>query len=686
MGMLTLGPIFRYIIYIFFILYLTECIYPKTYTKEDLKKYKERVVSMFRHGYENYLDDAYPYDELRPLSCDGVDTWGSFSLSLIDALDTLIVLGNYSEFKNVVNKVLEITDFNLNLNVSVFETNIRVVGGLLSAHLLSYKTGISLEPGWPCTGPLLNLAEKMARRLLPAFNTKTGMPYGTVNLRYGVPPGETPITCTAGVATFTVEFGTLSRLTGDPIFEQTALRAVNALWQERSSLGLLGNHLNVQDGKWTALDSGIGAGVDSYFEYLVKGAVLLQKPKLMKMFNTYKDLIYKHMKRDDWFVWVSMSSGQVTMPIFQSLEAFWPGLLALVGDISQAQATLYNYHQVLRQYGFPPESYDIAHGRVNSKREGNPLRPELIESIMYLYQATKDPFLIQMGVDILEAIEHSAKTDCGYATIKNVRDHKIEDRMESFFLAETIKYLYLLFDTNSFIHNNGCCGDVIEMGDEICVIGAGGYVFNTEAHPIDVAALQCCYSKERDSQTHFVNDLKSSLNLFSLMNLVPASEGSTVNLWNKRSAIVFGGVKESESEEEEEEEEWDFEEYFLNMTEKESTIINSTNNLSPNIGEPSLGSPSVPIELFTANNSALLNNSVKNEANKASRRGVFNVTESNASENVANEEQTQDNCDDFAKIINERTSKKPYFGYLTCPTQPYITRFFKMGQVVSPGY
>lgn len=77
-----------------------------------------------------------------------------------------------------------------------------------------------LEVGWPCNGPLLRMAEDVARRLLPAFDTPTGMPYGTVNLRSGVPEGETTVTCTAGVGTFILEFGTLSRLTGDFIFEQ----------------------------------------------------------------------------------------------------------------------------------------------------------------------------------------------------------------------------------------------------------------------------------------------------------------------------------------------------------------------------------------------------------------------------------------------------------------------------------
>lgn len=97
-----------------------------------------------------------------------------------------------------------------------------------------------------------------------------------------------------------------------------------------------------------------------------------------------------------------------------------------------------------------------------------------------------------MQVDVLRSLQHSAKTSCGYATINDVRDHKKSDRMESFFLAETTKYLYLLFDTDNFIHNNGQTGDVVRTQWGQCVVDAGGYVFNTEAHPIDPGALSCC--------------------------------------------------------------------------------------------------------------------------------------------------------------------------------------------------
>ncbi len=94
---------------------------------------------MFYHAYNGYLKHAYPLDELKPLTCKGMDTWGSYSLTLVDALDTLLIMGNYTEFARASAVVLDSIDFDANINVSVFETNIRIIGGLLSAHMLSGK-------------------------------------------------------------------------------------------------------------------------------------------------------------------------------------------------------------------------------------------------------------------------------------------------------------------------------------------------------------------------------------------------------------------------------------------------------------------------------------------------------------------------------------------------------------------
>ncbi|CAG5039693.1 unnamed protein product [Parnassius apollo] len=489
-------------------------------------KSKEEVREMFQHAYDSYLRYAYPYDELRPLSCDGVDTWGSYSLTLIDALDTLAIIGNHTEFNRVVDIVLQKQNFDTDINVSVFETNIRIIGGLLSAHLLSHKTGLKLEPGWPCNGPLLRLAEDVAHRLIAAFDTATGMPYGTINLRSGVPPGETSVTCTAGVGTFIVEFGTLSRLTGDPLYEEVAYNALKALYHHRSPIGLLGNHIDVMTGRWTAQDAGIGGGVDSYYEYLVKGAILLEKPELMSMFNEARQVIDKYLKKDDWFVWATMLRGHVTLPVFQSLESYWPGLLSLIGETDTAMRIIHNYHSVWKQYGFTPEVYNLGTGEASSSRESYPLRPELIESIMYLYRETRDPILLQMGEDILRSIQHSARTPCGYATIKDVRDHRKEDRMESFFLAETTKYLYLLFDPDNFIHNPGVHGTVINTPNGECIVDVGGYIFNTEAHPIDPTMLYCCHEARQGiniSEVHRIYQILEEEDNIQFMTMIDVS-------------------------------------------------------------------------------------------------------------------------------------------------------------------
>ncbi|KAK9509518.1 hypothetical protein O3M35_006820 [Rhynocoris fuscipes] len=493
----------------------------RKYTKQDLTKLREEVREMFDHAYSGYIKYAYPYDELRPLTCDGIDTWGSYSLTLIDALDTLAVMGNYSEFRRVVDIVTATANFDANINVSVFETNIRIVGGLLSAHLFSQRAGIKVEPGWPCNGPLLRLAEDVAHRLLPAFNTKTGMPLGTVNLRYGVPSGETPVTCTAGVGTFILEFATLSRLTGDPIYEEVAMNALRVLFQHRSPIGLFGNHIDVMTGRWIARDSGIGAGVDSYLEYLVKGSILLNRPELMAMFAEARRPIDKYLRKNHWYVWASMHKGQVTLPVFQSLEAYWPGVLTLIGDIESALRSMHNYNSVWKQYGFTPEFYNIAQGEAGTNRESYPLRPELAESAMYLYRATGDPFMLDIGLNILRSIQHSAKTPCGYATIKDTRDHTQENRMESFFLAETTKYLYLLFDPDNFIHNKGEHGRVHTLpSGKQCILDSGGYIFNTEAHAIDPGALNCCYDWDQQdyNNANSFNFIGESLKQNNKMN------------------------------------------------------------------------------------------------------------------------------------------------------------------------
>merc|ERR1719242_2953594 len=83
------------------------------------------------------MEFAYPADELKPLSCVGVQSFGDYRLTLVDALDALWVLGDLQEFEKAVNMIENSLDFDYDLNVSVFETNIRILGALVSGHLLA---------------------------------------------------------------------------------------------------------------------------------------------------------------------------------------------------------------------------------------------------------------------------------------------------------------------------------------------------------------------------------------------------------------------------------------------------------------------------------------------------------------------------------------------------------------------
>eukprot|EP00026_Physarum_polycephalum_P005039 Phypoly_transcript_05065.p1 GENE.Phypoly_transcript_05065~~Phypoly_transcript_05065.p1 ORF type:complete len:337 (+),score=28.38 Phypoly_transcript_05065:86-1096(+) len=298
---------------------------------------RDMVKDMFYHAYDSYMLHAFPKDELKPISCGGEDTLGGYSLTLIDALDTLVVMGNHSEFEKAVKWISGHLNFNINLPVSVFETSIRILGGLLSAHLAASRIIENYD------GELLDMALDVGERLLPAFDTPTGLPYGTVNLRHGVPRGETTVTCTASCGTFSIEFGTLSRLTGRPEFERAAKRAVQGIWARRSPLNLLGNHIDIVSGEWTHKDSGIGSGVDSYFEYLLKAAIFFKDQDYLDIFKEAYEAINAHIKRDPWYLEVQMTKGVATWALFSSLQAYWPGVQVMFDDIEPAATTVKVY-------------------------------------------------------------------------------------------------------------------------------------------------------------------------------------------------------------------------------------------------------------------------------------------------------------------------------------------------------
>ncbi|CAG9860867.1 unnamed protein product [Phyllotreta striolata] len=421
---------------------------------------REEARDMFYHAYRAYMDRAYPADELMPLSCKGRyrgvspsrgdidDSLGNFSLTLIDTLDTLALFGDLEEFESAVKLVIDDVTFDNDVVVSVFETNIRVLGGLLSAHVIAeYLQQRDDVMKW-YKGQLLDKAKDVGYRLLPAFNTTTGIPHSRVNMKYGLKHDKldqfSRETCTACAGSMILEMAALSRLTGDEIFEMKAQKAMDELWKMRHrGSDLMGTILNVHSGDWIRRDSGVGAGIDSYYEYCLKAYVLLGDDKYLNRFNRHYEAVMKYISQGPMLLDVHMHRPHTNSRNFMdALLAFWPALQVLKGDIKPAVETHEMLYQVMQRHKFIPEAFTTDF-RVHW---GNhPLRPEFLESTYFLYKATGDPYYLEAGKTVLKSLQRYARVPCGYAAVNDVRTGKKEDRMDSFVLAETLKYLYLLF-------------------------------------------------------------------------------------------------------------------------------------------------------------------------------------------------------------------------------------------------
>eukprot|EP01033_Poteriospumella_lacustris_P001600 gene1600-1163_t len=322
---------------------------------------------------------------------------------------------------------------------------------------------------------LLILAIDLGHRLMPAFNTKTGIPYGTVNLRHGVPKGETKVSSTAGAGSLFIEFHVLSILTDDDRYGYAAFKALKSLYDRRSGLHLVGKHINIDSGQWQETMSGVGSNSDSFFEYHLKAYAMLHGARPL---YHYYDQLYQAVKKyilpdDAWFREVEMFTGRFSRHRIENLDAFWPGLEVAMGHSVSSARQLQALYSVWLDLGFLPEELELAQWK-SGKGPSNalyPLRPELIEATVYHYQATKDRSWLAAGQLILESIQNFTRTGCGYASLSNIQSMELTDEMPSFFLSETVKYLYLLFDEDHFLHRRSV-------------------IYSTEAHPFDLVQLR----------------------------------------------------------------------------------------------------------------------------------------------------------------------------------------------------
>ncbi|OUM52945.1 hypothetical protein BVG19_g2182 [[Candida] boidinii] len=483
------------------------------FTKRHLNILKNETKNLFEFAWDKYMEFGYPFDEVKPIVClpnkkdmkdefnsDRNDVLGNFTATLFDSLDTFIIMNDYENFQKYSSLINETyKNFKIDSNIQVFETNIRILGSLLTCHLFAIddRTKFNL-PDY--NGFYLNLAYDLGKRLILAYNTDSGIPFPKTNLMRGpfyLPNNKQSETCSAGVTTLIIEFTLLSRLTNDPIFEKLTKFSFLKIWDSRSNIDLIPMTINPLTNIFNDRITGIGASIDSFYEYALKYSILFNDELFNNIwFKSIKSLLI-FSEENMIFQNLYFFNGLITTDWIDSLSAFFPGLLALNGNLSISYKSYKFFLKIWNYYGSIPERLNIRINKYvlkyfesetykfNSNAKGMtnhetsefllensvnlhwyPLRPEFIESTYYLYRSTKDPIFLNIGQSILRQLRNEFLSPCGFSGIDNIKYNLKKDRMESFVLSETLKYLYLLFDEDNFTHRFN-----------------SNLIFSTEGHP-----------------------------------------------------------------------------------------------------------------------------------------------------------------------------------------------------------
>lgn len=405
--------------------------------------------------------------------------------TIVDAIDTLYIMGLNDEYLAARTWIENNLDFNkFDLDLSVFETNIRYVGGLLSIYALTKDQ------------MFLNKAVHIADKLMPAFNVPSGVPYSNVNLRTGFARNHDWAFSAAILSEFGsmhLEFVYLSQVTGDPKYRDAAYKIRDTI---RKAIprqdGLYNNYMNNENGQWLTRPTHISMGAlgDSFYEYLIKAYVqsggrdLEAYHMYMEAIKAFENKLLFTSTQSRLIYFAELKDTSINHKM-DSLACFSGGMLAL-GASKTNDSELANRHMNLAsgiantchescirtKSHLCPETF-IFSNRADAIAYGPSekyyiLRPEILETYFYLWRRTHDQKYRAWAWDFVEALEKHSKSAAGYSGIRNVYQPAVKDDVQqSFFLAEVLKYLYLLFSDDY----------IISLDD---------WVFNTEAHPLPI--------------------------------------------------------------------------------------------------------------------------------------------------------------------------------------------------------
>ena len=441
--------------------------------QKSVAQLAQQVKSETARAWQAYREYAWGYDVLLPQSKKGFNWYeDSLGISPIDAYSTLKVMG-FEEFTDEIEEYALAQDWDKDVYVQVFEVNIRILGGLLAIYEFTRNPAI------------LAKTIDFADRILPAFDSPTGLPYHSVNLKTGKVAGNkgkgkgTKVNV-AQAASYLFEFGVLSYYSQDPKYYQAAKRATKAVFSRRSDIGLPGEFIDVESGDWVGEQwHHLQAGVDSYYEYMYKSWLLLGDPDIKAMWDTSKKLIDRYLTDDfqgqRFYTIVDMHNGEVLKRSVSLYDAFWPAIQGLSGDLENAQKTQHTWHWLWQKWGLLPTRYHYGEDRI--EYANSELNPEIIESAYYLHQLTGKDEYLQMVKVYWQDMYNCCRNATAFHSVENVVDKESKDYLATYFYAETLKYFYLAF-----------IGEEGFKFDE--------HIFNTEAHPFRKASFDQSRAKQ----------------------------------------------------------------------------------------------------------------------------------------------------------------------------------------------
>jgi len=513
-------------------------------TREDSALWKQRqseVRKAFKHAWSGYKQFAMGYDELQPVGRVGTDGLGGLGATVVDALDTAMIMGLGDVVEDAGSWIQKnlLERMSVKGQVNLFETTIRVLGGLLSAYHLSGGDGGGGN-SWggqgraqfqgPKPSIYLECAKDLGDRLISAFTSSPSpVPFSDVVLREksahaaGFSGGDSS---TAEATTVQLEFSFLSQVTGDPKYERESMAIYKHFKGLPKTEGLVPIYISPETGQFRGNNIRLGSRGDSYYEYLLKvwlqqGGAAYNESTVAYLRDMYDEamrgvkhlLVAKSQPNNLVFVGELPHGADTALhPKMDHLVCFLAGNLALgatrgltkkeamakgflsasaLEDLQLAEElarTCYEMYEVtatglapeIAYFNVFKENVDVEGGRADSiyKQDirikpldrHNLLRPETVESLFLLYRIMEDSKYRDWGWKIFEAFEaHTKVSSGGYSSLNDVTSVPApkRDKMETFFLGETLKYLYLLFgDTN--------------------VLPLTQFVFNTEAHPLPI--------------------------------------------------------------------------------------------------------------------------------------------------------------------------------------------------------